>query len=424
MQYPRVLVIANNCFSKTNSNGRTLANLFVGWPKDKLANFFVSPVETDFESCSNYYCVSDSEVIQSLLHFRKLQKRPLSQEQPIVIPRKKQKLNKKTPLKALLRNLAWMMVDWKTDEFEKWVDDFKPDVILLMNTDAVFVLKIAEYLASSRNVPLMMYNTEGFYLFHQNYFQKGFLGNSLFKLYHRWYRKVFESVMKLNSFTFYLNGKLKEDYDMFFYQKGDVLYNVSTTRRSTKPFNSENPRFCYIGNFGYERHKALIEVGQVLNNINSNYCLEVYGNPRPEVEKLFELSRGIEYKGLLSYDEVKKTIDESDVLFHVESQSEQYRETLKYGFSTKIADSITSGKAFVIYASSDIACSQYIMKTGAGWHAGSKEELEKTIRRVLKDPMERQEKSLNAMQVAKTNHSPECVCDKFKRKIEEIAKSK
>ncbi len=32
-KYPRVLIISNECLSLSSSNGRTLRNLLVGWPK-------------------------------------------------------------------------------------------------------------------------------------------------------------------------------------------------------------------------------------------------------------------------------------------------------------------------------------------------------------------------------------------------------
>lgn len=418
--YPRVLVIANNCFSKTNSNGRTLANLFVGWPKENLANFFVSPVETDFDVCSNYYCVSDKEVIYSLTHFTGLRKRKVSPVAPIDTSKGRQKLNKKTPIKSIARNLAWWLTKWKTEEFEQWLDSFKPDVVLLMNTDAIFVLRVAEYVAKSRSIPLMMYNTEGFYFFRHNYMQKGFMSDTMFYLYQWFYRKAYQDMMRVNRFSFYLNSQLKEDYDEEFHQEGEVLYTASTVRPSNKTFNKNNPRFCYIGSFGYNRHEALIEVGEVLNRVNPNYILEVYGNPRPEVELLFKKAVGIEYRGVLSYDEVKEVMDECDVLFHVESQAEIFSETLKYGFSTKIADSISSGKPFIIYASSTVACSKYIKETGAGWFAENQEELYSVIRHVVDDEKDRNKKRRKAIEVARDNHYAETVCKQFKKRIIQI----
>ena len=53
-EYPRLLVLSNNSFSKSNSNGRTLGSLLQGWPKDKIAQFCISTDGPDFEVCDNY----------------------------------------------------------------------------------------------------------------------------------------------------------------------------------------------------------------------------------------------------------------------------------------------------------------------------------------------------------------------------------
>ena len=68
---PRVLVISNNGFSKTNSNGRTLGSLFQGCPKDKLAQFYISVDNLDYSVCENYFNFTDKEALLSLLHIRK-----------------------------------------------------------------------------------------------------------------------------------------------------------------------------------------------------------------------------------------------------------------------------------------------------------------------------------------------------------------
>ena len=69
--YPKVLVISNNCFSKTDSNGRTLAGFFYDYPKDKLAQFYIQNATPDFEVCNNYFRVTDSEALSSFLKGKK-----------------------------------------------------------------------------------------------------------------------------------------------------------------------------------------------------------------------------------------------------------------------------------------------------------------------------------------------------------------
>ena len=67
MEYKKLLVISHNCFSKTGSNGRTLANYLKGWPKEKIAQIYIHPESPDFDICSQYYCISDKDVLKSIL---------------------------------------------------------------------------------------------------------------------------------------------------------------------------------------------------------------------------------------------------------------------------------------------------------------------------------------------------------------------
>ena len=62
---PKVLVISNECFSKTSSNGRTLGNFFSGWSKDKLAQFYISSGTPDFNYCTNYFRVTDGQALSA-----------------------------------------------------------------------------------------------------------------------------------------------------------------------------------------------------------------------------------------------------------------------------------------------------------------------------------------------------------------------
>ena len=64
-EYPRVLVFSNTCFSKSDSNGRTLGNLFSGWPKGRLAQFYIKSATPDFDVCDRYFLVTDGQALKA-----------------------------------------------------------------------------------------------------------------------------------------------------------------------------------------------------------------------------------------------------------------------------------------------------------------------------------------------------------------------
>lgn len=95
---------------------------------------------------------------------------------------------------------------------------------------------------------------------------------------------------------------------------------------------------------------------------------------------------------------------ESDFLIHVESQEEKWTEPLRYGFSTKIADSISSGKIFILFCSPDIACAKYIQATGAGIFASSVSELKQKIIEIIHSSELKAVIEEAARKAAKQNH--------------------
>lgn len=424
MYYPRVLVVANNSFSKTDNNGRTLSNLFIGWPREKLAQFCISTDGPNYEVCNNYYCVTDSEVLYSRIHFKKARRdslEPSNRKGPTGSDGK----GKKTAFRMLVRDLLWNRGAWSTKEFNQWVKAYNPELILILFSDSSFILDIATSLSQKLDVPLIMYNTEGFYFFKKNYFRTKTIFDWLwFPIYQKRYRRYVEAMMKRVSHSIYLNDLLKEDYYKRFKDNGIVLYTTSTLEAIDRSFDDELT-FSYLGNLTHGRPKALLEIADVLQSINKAWILNVYGMPLDEQdEKLLEGHEGISYHGFVNYEEVLKVVRASHILFHAETQELERRESLKYGFSTKIADSISSGACFVLYASNDLACSRYIQETGAGWFASDKIALKLCIEEIVYNPKRRKEVLEKAKEIAKLNHSAQANCDKFGTMICEVMKEK
>ena len=64
----KVLVVSHNCFSKVSNNGKTLESIFSSFPKNDLGQvFFTEDSNIDFDFCDNFYRITDSNVIDSLL---------------------------------------------------------------------------------------------------------------------------------------------------------------------------------------------------------------------------------------------------------------------------------------------------------------------------------------------------------------------
>lgn len=420
MEYPRILVIANNSFSLTDSNGRTLGNLFIGWPKECLAQFCISTDGPNFDVCENFYCVTDSEVLNARMQFRKAKRRDIkpSAENATVGENGR---GKKNVLRMLVRDFLWHRDVWDTKEFRKWIDEFAPQIIMVLYSDSAFILDMATYLSKQRDIPLIMYSTEGYYFFKGYYFRNKSRFNNLILPMYQWrYRRHVEKMMSRVSRSMYLNDLLQEDYHKRFNDKSIVLYTTSTLEPTGRVFDKDNFKFSYIGNMTFGRPKVLLEIADVLQEMTPKWRLNVYGKPLNEKdETMMKEHPGIAFHGFVGYDEVVKVMRESDVLFHAEAQDERWHESLKYGFSTKIADSISSGACFVLYSNPSIACARYIQKTGSGWFASDKSTLRSCIEEIVNNPERRNAVLEKAKTIAEQNHNTEVNSEKFKALIQQ-----
>lgn len=405
-RYPKVLVVSNNGFSNTSNNGRTLGNYFWGWPHKKIAQFCISISEPNYQICDNYYMISDSEALSAFIHMRKAKRIPC----PTTIPSNNKSNSNtvvKTAFKSLLRYCVWANNRWKSEEFTQWINEVDPEIVVCYNSDSAFILDIARTISDDRKIPLVMINTEGFYFFRKNFMVvETFLDRLAYPLYRVLYRHSFKKFMAKLNFAVYLNGKLQKDYLEEFNHKSDVIYTGSDISYD-RSFELKHPYvFSYLGNFGFNRWKALIEIARVLNDINPTYKLKVYGIiPSDDIRRLLDKEKAIELKGFVDYETVKEVILSSTILFHAEAQDEEYEEALLYGFTTKIADSVSSGHPFIMYSSPEIAGAQYIIETSSGWHAKDTQELRNHIQTILSDESARLRVRANAERISDQNHN-------------------
>ena len=407
----KILILSNNALSKSSSNGRTLENLLLGWPKNKLAQLYIISDEPDFDVCNNYYFVSDLDAVKALfgkLNDGRVQYKNESREIQL---NKRPNVNnkiKKNAFTMLARELVWGTKKWMNFGFNEWVSSYQPEVILLQAGDSAFMCNLAQNLSRKFEAPLIIYNSEGYYFKNYDYFRAKGFSHFLYPVYKKLFCHSFEKTIKLASMSIYICEALKKEYDTTFNLPSETIYTATTL----KPFDMVRKKIkcddftvSYLGNLGVGRLDSLCEIGEILNCIDPNAHLDIYGKcPNEKNRKKMEESKGIRYKGFISYEQVIKVMHESDLLVHVESFEEFYREDSKFAFSTKIADSLASGTCFLLYAPKEMACYQYLQNNNAAYVASNKNELEKCIRAIIHEKDGRKKFLDNAQRLVLKNH--------------------
>ena len=403
---PKVLVISNECFSKSSSNGRTLGNFFVVWPKKNLAQFFLSG-EPDSDYCENYYHVSDRQALNAL--FRKNNTGGVVQEnkseKQMPVSKSSGKKVKRNALTMLGRDCIWKLSPWKSKGYWKWVKQFNPDVVLLQAGDCAFMYNLAVETSRKTDSKLIIYNSEGYYFKDFDYFRAQGIPHLMYPIFRSSLKKSLRKAYDNAYCVIYICDELKEEYAKEFSGYAETVFTGSDVRYEPKERENSGFTTVYCGNLGLKRHESLIDIANQLQTISSNLFVDVYGKTdNPEVINAFNNCKGIRFHGLVSYEEVTRIMRNADMLLYVESFDAFYQEDIKFGFSTKIADSLSSGNCLLLYAPEHFACYQYLKKNTAAYTASNKEQLKVILTELVNNPEARTRYQSSALELAKKNH--------------------
>lgn len=422
--YPRVLVISNNCFSKTGSNGRTLGNLFLHWDSEKIAQFYIHNEYPNHKKCSRYYRITDKEILQSILS-RKAGKVISEKNEDILKSNLSSKsIKNKTVIKYLLRNVIWKVGNWYNVQFKKWIKQFDPELIVFQAGDTPFMYKIARTISNDYKIPLVIFNTEGYYFKNYNYIEEKNKMDLLYSIFHKNLKKEFEETMKITQLTVYNCEELLEEYNRYFDNKGIVIMNASDfTKEKVENIRYKKNTFAYLGNLGLERYKSLIEISKCIASINSDFFIEVYGKANTEIKNALDNIKSIRYQGIIDYTDVQRKILESEYLIHIESFSDFYKDDLKFAFSTKIADYVASGRSIICYAPKNVACFKYLRKYRLGCTIDEDDDPYIKLNEYLNSGHDKELFNLNSKKMAKQNHDLETNINIFENELIRVVSS-
>lgn len=406
-QYKRLLVIGHNCFSKTGSNGRTLENYLKGWPKEKLAQFYIHEERPDFDMCERYFCLSDAALGKSIIRRKpagyvvsKISEKGknLSKDEKV------KKGKKKNSMIFIVRELAWRSKFWNRKNLITWLDSFYPEIILVQAGDAGFLFKIAEYIKQRYEASIIVYNTEGYYFKKKSYLSENLFSNLLYPVLNRSFRKAYDSLVNSSKTEIYNCNLLRNDYEAVYHDNSHVIMNASELT-SVEVQWPKKVQVVYAGNLGLLRHESLIEFAEALHEVDHKMYVDVYGKA-PNQQVLIELNKCkyIRFHGFIEYHELTKILQESQYLLHIESFHPFYRNDLKYAFSTKIADSLAVGACLFVYAPDNMAVSQYLAGTKAAVLITEKKNLISQISKVIKNEEQYTTIAGNGRKLAKKNH--------------------
>jgi len=397
----KLLVISYIATMATLPNGRTLQSLLQGIPGEAQSLFCCYGMP-DRGSCGSCYKVTNKDAIRSLVRPSKAGgtvdlTAPI--DSAIAVSNDAHKGSKKA-WKYLFKELLWKVGRWKNKRLRQWLLDQKADCIVYMYGDNASLQRFARYASKLLNIPLIVYSCEDYCLKDYNYIDQK--KHSLaFKLYHRMSKNATKDLFKQASGLITNSDQLGQEY-----KEKYGIDNVATVMMASQMQYRENAEvrpidqihIDYMGAIGKYRVKALIQIGQALQKIDSRLKLDVYGRIQEDnLRTQLESCDGVRYCGFVGYEQVQQVMRSSTLLIEAINDDPYVCKDKKYGFSTKYADCFACGTPLLVYAPDAIIETRFAKEHECAFVATDTFQLEDQLKRAIFDEKARR----NQLQAAR-----------------------
>lgn len=420
--YPRVLVISVNPLSSTSNNGKTYSSFFLGYPKEKLAQLYFHREIPTSDVCENYFKISDEDLIRLFLGKRhsigkKVTK--IDKEERLISNSVNNRL-KGISMFRFLRSLLWMNIKIDIGDVKEWLDDFDPEVIFFSGGNANYlynnVLKISEIY----NAKLIYYITDDYIL--------PYFSFDIFNILNRiWTKKVLLKMVNKSSLVFTIGDKMSKVYFEKFGIRSKKIMNlveIDNISYDNHQIKNNNLKFVYLGGLHSNRWKVLSMVGESLSRISKLGfvgTLEIYSQQQPDDKVLNSINIGSfsKFCGSLDSYNVKRVMNESDIVVHVESFDKQSKIATYLSVSTKIPEYMNSGRCILGIGPNDVASIEYLDETKSGFiiSSTSNRAFDENLINLFQDTNKRKDCIYNAFKTVNLNHDIKVKRKEFQNEV-------
>lgn len=426
-QYPKLLIISHNLYDINNNIGKTLVSLLQSWPKDRIAEIYFRNDSPSFNYSSEYYCITDKDVLKSVLSFHAISAGAvIDKSDDLSCSSAENKLyafgNHRHPAVGLIRDVMWNMGNWKTNMLRNWVlHTVKPDLILFVPNDYCLAYKVALYVSSLINIPIIP-----FYMDDPFYFD---VHTGIIDSYRR---------KQIRSLAFRIHKHSKSilticDYMSRFYEKKfkmkcqAFMNSVEISEPRGYKELSDPVILTYMGNLHSNRWRSLVEIGQALETIekeNGIHCVvKIYSTSYLEdvMKKAFLSVHTLNYIGEIPSSQLMEKRKESDILLHVEAFDKRSVDSLKLSLATRIPEYLSSGVPIFAYGSSELSTIRYLTDFDLAQVCYDKEDIINQLSTLLSDAKRRNDLAIRGFERAKKYHDRKKVASHFQEILKEYA---
>lgn len=413
----RILVITNNSLRRSNANGLLLLDQLSSFKSEEIITYSIDSALPDKDTGIAHFKTTDNEHLKYFLSKKKLGRVVLNDELTIFrsIPNNvgKHKGIKESDFFLFIREFIWKHNHKERDNLDKFINEYKPNVILFQASRTIFMIDTVIYLASKYHIPVMIYTGEDEY-FHTYPFCRMFKN-----ILQRRMKKRYKALMPYVKCFTCTQAKLASLYQAEFNINTNYIY-PSIKLDELKVRDNNDGDIVYIGNIQPNRYSTLIYIASTLYKIDSSLSIHLYsGDLTDRIRHKLSRYPNIKIHDPVSKDKVKDIINNARLLLHFESFKKKDRVLFQNGFSTKIPESLASGVPFLVVAPSYAGFSNYMAYNNL-CYISNLDNLKDNLEKVLTDTSYRNELSLRQIEVAKNNHDISINSKRIKEELTNI----
>lgn len=405
----KVLIISHLPIATQNNMGKTFLSLFSGLERQEMCQFYIYPAFPDLDRCASFYRVTDKEILKSL----PLRAKVGGCVEPVQITGQSfyenpedeslyRNRKNKSALRRLLRDGIWRWGNWYNATLRQWLQEQKPDCVFLAPGPAKFIYNIALKIAKDHKIPIVTYICDEYYFVDA---PKGLLSRMQLRRLQKKIRQTIQASAELVAIC----DEMKAEYASF----GRPITTVMTGASFPvveKPLSDGQPDcICYFGNIRCNRYISLAEVGRALDALNgklgTDYKLKIYTPEKdPEILSEFDGVACVELPGFVTGETYAREFGKAQLLLHVEAFDQASIAYVRNSVSTKIADSLASGKPLLAYGPKEVASMGHLLRNACAITATDRSGLEEMLLTAFTDAQARTATAEKGLQVAHLYH--------------------
>lgn len=419
---PRVLVVSHNPFSDVQNNGKTLLAFFEDWPRERLAQLYLTLDEPSFTNCDRFYRVTDLDVLKDLLPGRSGAAGPVTRRDWSDDSEVKSALGRRRSYRAvrslflarppaalMARSFVWSRARSDGEQFRAWLDEFDPELVFFQSSSAVFAFDLVEEICRERDLPLIVETTD-------DYVTPGPRWLPFSRAYYRQMQRVYRRAVDRSHAMVAIGGTMAQEYETRFGGRWEVAMNSVEAHPAMppRPLDGDRPVLLqFAGNLGLNRWRVLAALGSALDLLAQRHGtetrLEIFSIDAPEADVLAQLtaSSRVDFRGAVDSETLARHRAEADVLVHVESFDPHNRHITRLSVSTKIPEYMAADRVVLAIGPADVASIRYVADEDFGAVVTSEDpgRIAEELHTLLVDPERQDRLRTRARHLVDVNHS-------------------